>query len=94
MFARLGRKADSVLRRGTYAVHEAAHATVVHARRMVGAVAGAATRVKRETRDLVWDYQDVAADLRRPVSAEDRPEKVEDPSADGRPNLRVVGRDD
>ena len=69
MLAELGRRADAALTRGTDAAHEAAHATVFYLRRIVGAVSGAVTRVTHETRDLAWNYQDVAADLRRPSDA-------------------------
>ena len=94
MFAELGRRADAALRRGTDAVGEAVHVTVLHARRIVGAVAGAAFRVKRETRDLAWDYQDVASDLSRPRDDEPRRDEVETPPPEGRPRLRVVGSDE
>ena len=94
MFAELGRRVDAALRRGTDAVGEGIHATVLHARRIVGAVAGAATRVTRETRDLAWDYQDVASDLRRPREEEPRRDEVESPPQEGRPRLRVVGSDE
>ncbi len=94
MFARWGRKADVVLRRGTEAVHEAVRATVVHARRIAGTVGGAATRVTRETQDLAWGYQDVATDLLRPSSQQaTKRNEVEHPD-EGRPTLRVVGSDD
>jgi hypothetical protein len=93
MFAELGRKADAALTRGTDALHEAAHATVLHARRIVGAVAGAAIRVRRETQDLAWDYQDVAGDLRQ--KREPAPEQVQvQTPEDGKPRLRVVGSDE
>ena len=46
MLAELGRRADAALRRGTDAVGEAVHATVLHARRIVGAVSVAAFRVR------------------------------------------------
>jgi hypothetical protein len=41
------------------------HATVLHLRRIVGALSAAVVRVKRAAEDLVWDCQDVAGDLRR-----------------------------
>lgn len=73
MLAELGRRADVALTRGTDAAHEAAHVTVLQVRRIAGALAEAVLRVKREADDLVWDYQDVAADLRREDSAVDAP---------------------
>jgi hypothetical protein len=91
MFAEWGRKADAALARGTDAFHEAVHATVLHLRRIVGAVSVALGRVQREAKDLVWDYQDVAGDLRRPA---DEPAPDERPRPQGRPELRVVGDDD
>lgn len=94
MLAELGRRADVAMRRGADAVGEAVHATAIHARRIVGAVAVAATRVKRETQDLVWDYQDVAADLRRPGDEPGRRDQVEPRQEPDRPVLRVVGSDD
>ncbi len=65
MLAELGHRADAVLIRGTDALREAAHATLLHLRRVGGAVSVALARVTREAQDLVWDYQDVASDLRR-----------------------------
>ena len=94
MFAELGLRADAAVRRGTDAAGEAVHATVLHARRIAGAVAVAASRVKRETEDLVWDYQDVASDLRRPGDDKTKPVDVEGPERHGPPRLRVVGSDD
>jgi hypothetical protein len=91
MLAALGRRADAALTRGTDAAHEAAHATVLYVRRIVGAVSGAATRVTHETRDLAWNYQDVAADLRRPNAVKSQDEL---PPANVRPALRVVGSDE
>jgi hypothetical protein len=91
MLAQLGRRADAALTRGADAAHEAVHATALHARRVVGAVSVAVTRVAREAHDLVWDYQDVAADLRRPVDAKTYPHKAELPQEQSRPALRVVG---
>ena len=64
MLAEIGRRADFALTRATDVVHEGAHATVLHLRRIVGAVSVAVVRVKREAEDLVCDYQDVAGDLR------------------------------
>jgi hypothetical protein len=82
MLTELGRRADSALTRGTDAAHEAVRATALHLRRIVGAVSLALGRVTREAQDLVWDYQDVASDLRRHSVAEE-------PQID-RPALRVV----
>ena len=65
MLAELGRRADAVLIARDRRAREAAHATVVHLRRIGGAVSVALARVTREAQDLVWDYQDVASDLRR-----------------------------
>ncbi|RDH79676.1 hypothetical protein DVS77_05565 [Mycolicibacterium moriokaense] len=65
MFAELGRKADAAVTRGTDAAHEAVHATALHVRRIGGAVSVALRKVTGEARDLVWNYRDVAADLRR-----------------------------
>jgi|EndMetStandDraft_7_1072992.scaffolds.fasta_scaffold902087_2 hypothetical protein len=94
MFAELGRRADAALRRGTDAVHEAVHATVLHARRIVGTVAVAASRVKHETEDLVWDYQDVATELRRPDDDKPKHAEVQSSERPTPPRLRVVGSDD
>ena len=85
MLTEWGRRGDAALTRGTDAAHEAVHATVVHLRRIVGAVSVALGRVRREAQDLVWDYQDVAADLRWP-SVSDEPQ-IEPPV------LRVVRTD-
>jgi hypothetical protein len=86
MLTELGRKGDAFLTRGLDAATEAAHATVVHARRVVGAVSVALTRVRREAQDLAWDYQDVASDMGRRT---DDPKPTARP--DERPTLRVVG---
>lgn len=90
MLAEWGRRADNAVKRGADATHEAAHATVFYLRRVVGAVSVAAGRVARETRDLAWNYQDAAADLRRPVDTE-QPEPTQESV---RPRLRVVGSED
>jgi hypothetical protein len=58
MLAEIGRRADFALTRATDVVHEGAHATVLHLRRIVGAVSVAVVRVKREAEDLVWDLAD------------------------------------
>ena len=94
MLAALGRRVDTALRRGTDAAAEAAYATVLHARRVVGAVSVAANRVKRETKDLVWDYQDVATDLRRPSDGRVKQVEADSVTKEERPRLRVVGSDD
>lgn len=94
MLAELGRRADATLTRGTDAAHEAAHATVVHLRRIAGAVSVALTRVTKETRDLAWNYQDVAADLRRPSDAGTQAQQHELPHENARPTLRVVGSEE
>ncbi|WP_142281996.1 hypothetical protein [Mycobacterium sp. IEC1808] len=64
MAAEIGRQVDDVLARATGAVLEAAHATVLHLSRMVGAVSEAASRavskVGSEADDLVWSYRHVA----------------------------------
>jgi hypothetical protein len=53
MLAEIGRSADFTLTRATDVVHEGAHATVLHLRRIVGAVSVAVVRVKRKAEDLV-----------------------------------------
>ena len=83
MLIELGRTVDVALTRGADAAHEAVHATVLHLQRIVGAVSVALGRVTREAQDLVWDYQDVASDLRR------RSDPAEPQSE--RPVLRLVG---
>ncbi|WP_068180953.1 hypothetical protein [Mycobacterium sp. UM_CSW] len=64
MAAEIGRRVDDVLARSTGAVLEAAHATVLHLSRMIGAVSEAASRavskVGSEADDLVWSYRHVA----------------------------------
>jgi hypothetical protein len=64
MLAEMAQRADVALARGTDVAHEAVYATVLHLRRIVGAVSVALVRVKREAEDLVWDYEDLAGDLR------------------------------
>jgi hypothetical protein len=86
MLAELGRTGDIALRKGIDAAHQAVGVTALHLRRITGAVAEALGRVRRETRDLLWDYRDVAADLRGTADAGDQqPEHQID-----RPVLRVV----
>jgi hypothetical protein len=58
------------LARVTDVAYEAVHATGMHARRIAGAVSTALARVTREVGDLVWDYRDMAGDLRRPPRGE------------------------
>jgi hypothetical protein len=94
MFAELGRRADAALAAGAGAAHEAVHATVLYLRRIVGAAAGAVTRVTHETQDLAWNYHDVAADLRRPDGETKQPRQGELSQETGRPVLRVVSSDD
>jgi hypothetical protein len=75
MLAELARRADVALERGTDVAYEGARATVVHLRRIAGAVSMALARVTREAEDLVWDYQDVAGHLRRsPRTRTDMPD--------------------
>ncbi|GFG62565.1 hypothetical protein MKUB_00550 [Mycobacterium kubicae] len=63
MFANLGRGAEVAVARSAFAVHQVLDTTVLHLRRIAGAVSETLTRVTREARDLAWDYQDMAADL-------------------------------
>jgi hypothetical protein len=91
MLAALGRRADAALTHGADAAREAADATFVHLRRIVGAVSVALIRVTKETRDLAWHYQDVAADLRRRGDATTQVRRHELPEENVRPVLRVVG---
>jgi hypothetical protein len=51
--------------RVTDVAFEAVQVTVLHSRRIVGVVSSALRRVTQEVEDLVWDYRDVAGDLRR-----------------------------
>jgi hypothetical protein len=44
---------------------EAVNVTAMHLRRIVRLVSTALARAVREVEDLVWDYQDLAGDLRR-----------------------------
>jgi hypothetical protein len=53
------------LNRAANIAFDAVNVTVMHLRRIVGFVSGAATRTGREVEDLVWDYQDLAGDLHR-----------------------------
>jgi hypothetical protein len=54
----LGRAADVTF--------EAANASVTRIHRMAALVTAALGRAAREVSELVWDYQDLAGDLRRP----------------------------
>lgn len=94
MFAEWGRRGDAALSRGSRAAHEAVHATALYVRRIIGAVTMAANRVAKESGDLVWNYQDVAAELRRPGKDASRPPRDAPAQQDGPPRLRVVGSDD
>lgn len=94
MLAEWGRRADAALTRGADAAHEAVHATTLYVRRIVGAVTTAASRVAKESGDLVWNYQDVAADLRRSRGGGKRLPEGEPPREDGPPKLRVVGSEE
>ena len=86
MLGELGRRGDVALRRGANAGQEAVHVTTLYVRRIVGALSVAVSRVAKESRDLVWNYQDVAADLRRPAQGE--PPELPEPK--GRAELRVL----
>jgi hypothetical protein len=94
MFAEWGRKGDAALSRGSRAAHEAVHATALYVRRIVGAVTNAAARVAKESGDLAWNYQDVAAELRHRGKSARRPPGDTPAQQDGPPRLRVVGSDD
>ena len=94
MLAALWRTADAALTRGTDAAHDAAHVTVLYLQRIAGAVSGAVTRVTNETHDLAWNYQDVAADLRRPNAVRTQTPQGQLPRQNVRPPLRVVGSDE
>lgn len=48
-------------------VFEAVNTTATHLGRIVGLVAGAAARAGQEVVDLVWDYRDLANELRKPA---------------------------
>ncbi len=43
---------------------EAVNVTVLHVRRVVGALCTALDRTKREVSDLAWDYGDLASSVR------------------------------
>jgi hypothetical protein len=90
MLADLGRGADAAITKGADAAREAVHATVLHLRRIAGALSEVVGRVTRETQDLVWDYRDVASDLRRPERDTEANTPADCPE---RPALRVVNSD-
>jgi hypothetical protein len=54
------------LERGIDVAHEAVQATAVHAGRIAGIVATAVGQLRTEVGDLVWDFRDLAGDLRQP----------------------------
>jgi hypothetical protein len=53
------------LDRATGVAFEAVNVTAMHLRRIAGLVSTALARAVQEVEDLVWDYQDLAGDLRR-----------------------------
>jgi hypothetical protein len=53
------------LDRATDVAFEAVNVTAMHLRRIAGLVCTALARAVQEVEDLVWDYQDLAGDLRR-----------------------------
>lgn len=61
---------DDGFERGVDVAHEAVHAATVHVRRIAGILTGTAGRLAQEITDLVWDYQDIAAETRRRPSDE------------------------
>jgi hypothetical protein len=54
------------LERGIDVAHEAVQATAVHAGRIAGIVATAVSQLRSEVGDLVWDFRDLAGDLKQP----------------------------
>ncbi len=58
---------DTVSDRAINNVFEAVNTTATHFGRIVGLVAGAAGRAAREVVDLVWDYRDLANEVRKPA---------------------------
>jgi hypothetical protein len=56
---------EQELDRATGVAFEVVNATAMHLRRIVGPVSVASARVAREVADLVWEYQDLAGDLRQ-----------------------------
>lgn len=59
--------ANTVSDRAINNVFEAVNTTAMHLGRIVGLVAGAAARAAHEVVDLVWDYRDLANDVRKPA---------------------------
>ncbi|OBF63359.1 hypothetical protein A5753_12680 [Mycobacterium sp. 852002-51971_SCH5477799-a] len=58
---------DKVSERAINNAFEAVNTTVTHLGRIVGLVAGAAGRAAQEVKDLVWDYRDLASEVRKPA---------------------------
>jgi hypothetical protein len=63
---------ERVLNRATDVAAEALNSTVVHLRRAVSHVCAAVGRTAHEFADMVWDYQDLAGDLRPSEWRDDR----------------------
>ncbi len=59
--------ADKVSDRAVNNVFEAVNTTATHLGRIVGLVVGATARAAHEVVDLVWDYRDLANDVRKPA---------------------------
>ena len=59
--------ADNASDRAIDNVFEAVNTTATHLGRIVGLVAGAAGRAVQEVKDLVWDYRDLASEVRKPA---------------------------
>lgn len=59
--------ADKVSDRAINNVFEAVNTTAMHLARIVGLIAGAAGRAAHEVVDLVWDYRDLASEVRKPA---------------------------
>jgi hypothetical protein len=59
--------ADNASDRAIDNVFEAVNTTATHLGRIVGLIAGAAGRAAQEVVDLVWDYRDLANDVRKPA---------------------------
>lgn len=58
------------LERGIDVAHEAIQATAMHAGRITGILVTAVGQLRAEFGDLVWDFRDLAGDLKQ-RSAED-----------------------
>ncbi|CAN5404951.1 hypothetical protein BH09ACT8_BH09ACT8_46680 [soil metagenome] len=56
----------SPLERGIDVAHEAVQATAVHAGRIAGILVTAVGQLRAEVGDLVWDFRDLAGDLKQP----------------------------